>query len=138
MPTAFVDTNILIYAADEGTPIPRKTRIARELLLQRDLCISVQVLNEFTVNARHPKKLDLSKEQESDWLRQWLRLRVFPLTVNTYLDALRIHLHHRLSHWDSLILSSAINAGCSFLYSEDLNAGQEIDSVRIINPFGQV
>ena len=60
MKHAFVDTNILVYAADETKPISRKTRIARELLLRRGLHLSVQVLNEFTVNARNPEKLNLS------------------------------------------------------------------------------
>jgi len=56
MKRAFVDTNVLVYAADESKPTPRKTRIARELLLQRGLVLSVQVLSEFTVNARNEKK----------------------------------------------------------------------------------
>ena len=46
--SAFVDTNILVYAADEAAPVPQKTIIARELLLQRDLHLSAQVLSEFT------------------------------------------------------------------------------------------
>ena len=63
MPKAFVDSNVLVYAADEALPVPRKTRIARELLLQSGLHLSVQVLNEFTVNARNPAKLNLDARQ---------------------------------------------------------------------------
>jgi len=48
MPNAFVDTNVLVYAAEEKFPLARKTVIARELLLQPGLRFSVQVLNEFT------------------------------------------------------------------------------------------
>ena len=76
MPNAFVDTNVLVYAADESASDRRKTRIARELLRQRDLQLSVQVLNEFTVNARHPSKLNFTPQQENDWLSRWL---LFPV-----------------------------------------------------------
>lgn len=135
MPNAFVDTSILVYAADEGASQSRKVRISRELLLQRNLCISVQVLNEFTANARHPGKLNLNRLQEQDWITQWLRLTILPLTIDSYLKALSLHLRFQLSHWDSLILASALQAGCRTLYSEDFNPGQEIQGLRIINPF---
>lgn len=64
MPTAFIDTNVLVYAAEEKTPHAPKTFIARELLLQPDLCLSVHVLGEFVVTARNADKLNLSKERE--------------------------------------------------------------------------
>ncbi len=135
MPNVFVDTNILVYAADTAASQSRKVRIARELLLQRNLCISIQVLNEFTVNARHPRKLNLNRHEEQEWLSQWMRLKVLPLTIDSYLEALRIHLRFKLSHCDSLILAAAVQAGCKTLYSEDLNPGQKIHGVHIINPF---
>ena len=135
MPSAFVDTNILVYAAAGAAYQSRKTRIARELLLQRKLYISIQVLNEFTANARHPKKLNLNRREEQEWLGQWMRLKVLPLTIDSYLKALHIHLCFQFSHWDSLILASAVQADCKILYSEDLNHGQEIHGLRIINPF---
>lgn len=135
MPSAFVDTNILVYAAAGAAYQSRKTRIARELLLQRKLCISIQVLNEFTANARHPKKLNFNRHEEQEWLSQWMRLKVLPLTIDSYLKALHIHLRFKFSHWDSLILASAVQADCKILYSEDLNHGQEIHGLRIINPF---
>jgi predicted nucleic acid-binding protein len=55
--------------------------------------------------------------------------------VDTFLKARLIHARHQVSHWDSLILASAIEAGCAILYSEDLNAGQDYDGVEVINPF---
>lgn len=60
MPNAFVDTNILVFAADESTPKDRKTVIALELLRQPGLRFSVQVLNEFVASARHPGKLNFA------------------------------------------------------------------------------
>lgn len=132
---AFVDTNILVYAADKSSPTPRKTRIARELLLQPDLHLSVQVLNEFTVNARHPDKLNLCLEEELRWIESLLHYPVHPQTVTIYLRARFFQQKYGFSHWDSLILASAENAGCGRLYSEDLNLGQRYEGIEVINPF---
>ena len=65
---AFVDTNILVYAAAKSPQTDHKTRIARELLRQGNLWLSVQVLNEFTVNARHHQKLNLTAREEYEWV----------------------------------------------------------------------
>lgn len=133
--SAFVDTNVLVYAADEVKPQPRKTRIARQLLLERDLHLSVQVLNEFIASARSPRKLDFSPRQEAAWLRQFLRLPVAALSERTFTLALEIHARFGLSHWDSMILASAREARCATLYSEDLSADQDYDGITVVNPF---
>lgn len=135
MPNAFIDSNVLIYAADETLPVPRKTRIARELLLQRGLYLSVQVLNEFTVNARNPAKLNLDYHQEQEWLGRWLLFPVSPLTVDTFLEAQLVHSRYQISHWDSLILASARECACALLYTEDLSHGQDYGGVEVVNPF---
>ena len=135
MPNAFVDSNVLIYAADEALPVPRNTGIAREILRQRDLWISVQVLNEFTVNARKAAKLNLSPGQEQEWLDRLLLFSIAALTTATFLRALAIHALYQVSHWDSLILASAREADCPIVYTVDLNHGQDYDGVKVINPF---
>lgn len=135
MNRAFVDTNILVYAADETRPTCRKTRIARELLLQRGLYLSVQVLNEFTVNARNPKKLNLSPREELDWIERWLLFPVHAMTVETFLEARLLHERYQVSHWDGLILAAAKQLHCEILYSEDLSRGQAYDGITTINPF---
>jgi predicted nucleic acid-binding protein len=137
MPNAFIDTNILVYAADETTPIPRKTRIARELLLLPDLYISIQVLNEFIAVARRPNKLNLSHEQEQSWIEAWLLQTVVELTTQQFLDALAFHERYQVSHWDGLILAAAKEVQCEILYSEDLQIGQSYDGIQVINPFAQ-
>lgn len=133
--SAFVDTNILVYAADEVTPCPPKTAIAREILLERELHLSVQVLNEFIASARSPRKLNFSPKQEAAWLRQFLRLPVAAITDRTFAHALEIHARFGLSHWDSMILASAKEIRCSTLYSEDLSDRQDYGGVRVVNPF---
>jgi len=135
MKHAFVDTNILVYAADETKPISRKSWIARELLLRRGLHLSVQVLNEFTVNARNPKKLNLSTQKELDWIERWLLFPIHNTTVETFLEARLFNERYQVSHWDGLILAAAKETRGEILYSEDLNPGQTYDGVEAVNPF---
>jgi len=135
MPRAFVDTNILVYAADPLSPQSRKTRIARELLLQRGLHLSVQVLNEFAVNARNPHKLNLSLQEEYEWIERWLLFPIQPMTTENFLEARLFHERYQVSHWDGLILAAAKAAKCAVLYSEDLQSGPSYDGIKAINPF---
>jgi len=135
MQNAFVDTNVLVYAADESVGASRKRMIARELLRTPDLRISVQVLNEFISSARNPKKLGLSRESESDWLKGWLAMSVATLTPALFIEAVRINREFQLSHWDSLIVATALSLKSPILYSEDMQHGQIIEGMEIINPF---
>ncbi len=48
---------------------------------------------------------------------------------------MRISKNTQFSYWDSLIVAMAIDTDCTVLYSEDLNPGQQIEGIRIINPF---
>jgi predicted nucleic acid-binding protein len=118
--------------------VPRKPAIARELLRQPHLLLSVQVLNEFTANARNPSKINFSPIQEQDWIRRWLLFEVAPFTVETYLSAQLIHARFQTSHRDSLILASSQELGCETLFSENLNQGRKYGSVTVINPFNHV
>ncbi len=135
MPNAFVDTNILVYAADETTPISSKTQIAREVLLLPDLHYSIQVLNEFIAASRRPDKLNLSRERERRWLEGWLLRPVVSMTSRTFLSALALHQRYQVSHWDALILAAAKEANCETLYTEDLQNGQIYDGITAVNPF---
>ena len=135
MKNAFADTNILVYAAGGAAGDLRKKQIAREILLLPHLHISVQVLNEFIVCGRNPKKLNLTRNEEGNWLREWLDLKVCAIHLYTFEKALELHLRFQLSHWDSLIIASALESACSIVYSEDMGHGQKYDAVTVINPF---
>lgn len=135
MNNAFVDTNILVYAADSLGEDVRKKQIAREIILLPHLHLSVQVLNEFISVARNPKKLNLSREEESKWLCEWLDLKIGAITLDTFQEALELHLRLQLSHWDALIVASALKSSCEIIYTEDLQHGQNIEGLQVINPF---
>ena len=62
-------------------------------------------------------------------------VRLVESTVNDVLATIDISDASQLSFWDSLILASAKACGCTTVYSEDLNDGQTINGVKVVNPF---
>ena len=132
----FLDTNILLYsvstAADEGTK--REQAIA---LVNRDDCgLSVQVLQEFYAQATRASRPDpLPHDIAAGLIRTWLRFVVQENTVAVLQGALEIKASHRFSFWDSAIIAAARALGCRELYSEDFSHGQEVEGIRIVNPF---
>ena len=132
----FVDTNILLYAISTQPEEAVKTQKAKAILSVPNLTLSVQVLQEFYVQATRPTRTDPLTHQEAAALVQyWLRHRIVPLTVQVMQDALDIKSRYQTSYWDAAILAAAASAGCSELISEDLNPGQNYHTVRVINPF---
>ena len=132
----FVDTNILLYAISNHPSEAEKNQKARAILSGSDLVFSVQVLQEFYVQATRPTRTDpLTHEEATALIQYWLRHRIIPITVQVMQDALDIKKRYQTSYWDAAILAAAASAVCSDLLSEDLNPGQSYNSVRVINPF---
>ena len=132
----FVDTNILLYAISTQAEESEKNQKAKAILSNADLTLSVQVLQEFYVQATRPTRTDpLTHEEATALIQYWLRHRIVPLTVQVMQDALDIKKRYQTSYWDAAILAAAASAGCSELFSEDLNSGQNYNTVRVINPF---
>jgi len=132
----FVDTNILVYAVSGAPEDSAKAAIARSILRRDDLTLSVQVLQEFYVQATRPSRPGhLSHDEATDLIRLWLRLPTVPLTAPLMLTALALKARCQISYWDAAILAAATSAGCAELLSEDLNPGQSYDGIRVVNPF---
>lgn len=126
----FVDSCVAIYALD---PNSNKRDIAAPLLKGRPY-ISTQVVLE-TVNVLM-KKLGYGKHNAFEQGRFLMRsTRLVYLTDQTMLHGFTISERYQLSHWDSMIVEAAVEAGCETLYSEDLKHGQVIEVVTIQNPF---
>ena len=132
----FVDTSILLYAISTQPEEAEKNQKARAILGDADLTLSVQVLQEFYVQATRPTRADpLTHPEATALIQYWLRHRIVPLTVQVMQDALDIKKRYQTSYWDAAILAAAASAGCSELLSEDLNPGQSYNTIRVINPF---
>lgn len=124
----FLDTNILGYLLDSG----KKEKIARRLASAQSH-VSVQVLNEFIAVCRKAGKDRETAYALADAIAN--ASIVHDITLSTYRLAQALATRHQLSHWDSLIVAAATLAQCETLYSEDLQHGQVIGTVKVVNPF---
>ena len=133
---SFLDTNVFVYLFDETDERKRRTA---EVLVQRTLedgrgCISYQVVQE-TLNVL-TRKLQAAAEDVGRLLDDVLMplWRVNP-TRTLYRRGLDLRTRYGFSFYDSLIVAAALEAGCKVLYSEDLQHGQRIDGVTVMDPF---
>jgi predicted nucleic acid-binding protein len=126
----FLDTNVALYAA-EG--VGEKSEAAANLL-ELNCVISVQVLNEFIRVATRKYKSPLpTAELALRFVRT--ACEVVPLTAETHDMAVTFMNRYKLNIFDANIIAAAELSGCDILYTEDLNHGQTIGRIRIVNPF---
>lgn len=125
----FIDTNIILYLLDDSTKADKA-----EHILSQGGVISVQVLNECLATLR--KKTHLNFDQRARFLRGVRDLvTVVPITEHTHEVGHAIAERYQFSVYDSLIVASALLAGCTTLLTEDLTSGQVINGTLIIeNP----
>lgn len=133
----FVDTNVFVYAFDTSAD---EKRVRADELLEAiwksgNGCVSVQILQEFYVNATrkgaNPPSPHIVRRRISE-LGSW---RVHEPRFEDVISAIDLHDEAQISFWDAMVLWSASKLGCETLLSEDLNHGQKIAGVEIINPF---
>ena len=132
----FADTNVLLYAVSTADDEAAKRLTARTILDREDLVLSVQVLQEFYVQATRPTKPDrLAHDPAVTLIESWLRFRVIETTAALVLHALATARRWRLSYWDAAIVEAARIGGCSTLLTEDLQPGMNFAGVTVENPF---
>ncbi|MCY3636018.1 MAG: PIN domain-containing protein [bacterium] len=132
----FVDTNILLYAVSALSEDSAKRGRALALLEDGDLALSVQVIQEFYVQATRPSRADaLTAEQALRFLEAIDSFPVQPVTEQIFRQAVSISQRFGLSYWDSAILAAADAMGCEIVYSEDMSSEQDYDGIRVVNPF---
>lgn len=131
MTERFVDTNVLLYLLSADAT--KADRV--EETLAAGVTISVQVLNEFAAVAL--RKLGMTIAEVRDALEPITAIcKVVPITVDIHKRGLQVAERYRFSIYDALIIAAALDAGCSTLYTEDLQDGQVIDNALTIrNPF---
>lgn len=135
MSKVFLDTNILVYSLDQSDPAKRdKCRgHIRNLTKENNAVISTQVMQEFYVAAT--KKLNADPLLIKDIIASLERIEAVVVTPTLIKEAIDCAIINRLSFWDALIITAAESAQCNMLLTEDLNDGQIIRNVRIVNPF---
>jgi len=132
----FVDTNIWLYAFIEGDDTV-KSATARTLIQKTEPVISTQVINEVCVNLL--RRANFTEEQVRRLVESFYeKYPVIELNKSVLLTASQLRQQYSLSFWDSTIVASALEAGVSILYSEDLQHGLTIEErLQVLNPFVQ-
>jgi len=130
----FVDTNILVYSSlrDELTKHDRAVSFIASLR-GNIIFVSTQVLSELYVALL---KHGVDETNIVKILTQITDVfNVCSITLDTVTSAWKLRKRHQFSYWDSLIIASTLETGCTNLYTEDMQHGQMIENkLRIINP----
>lgn len=135
---AFVDTNVLLYAASTNPAEAAKQAAARQVLSEGPFAVSTQVLMEFFVNATRKLKPPLSSEDALAFINALRPLPVIGMDYALFEQAVELHGRFRISLWDGAIVAAAKQLGTTTLYSEDMSHGQVFDGVQVINPFHSI
>lgn len=132
----FVDTNVLIYAhdIDAGEKQQIAKGVLRELWAERTGVLSMQVLQEFYINVTRKIASPLPKEMARLVVTSYA-IWCAETTPAEIAAAFRIEDESQIGFWDALIVSAAEKSGASRILSEDLNAGQRISGILVVNPF---
>ena len=130
----FLDTNVLSYAQDAGSPDKQRRcrEVIAELAASGEGVISTQVMQEFFVTAT--SKLGVAPLAAKAVIKTFTVFEVVQVSPGLIHDAVDCSILNQLSFWDSLILAAAAAAGCGIVYTEDLQAGQTILGVSVQNP----
>lgn len=133
----FVDTNVLLYAADDHDPAKRDR--AREWIAScwQKRCgrLSTQVLNEFYTVVRRKFPGAVAAGDARAEIRRLLAWQPWQIDSHTMDAAWAVEARYRLHYWDALMVAAAQQQGCGLLLTEDLQHEQVIDDLRIVNPF---
>ena len=132
---SFLDTNLLVNTDDQGQ---RKKQQAALAILERcrrasSGVVSTQILQEYFVTAT--RKLGVPVEIARRKVELFARFDLFLIGIEDVLAAIDLHRLHGFSLWDALVVRAASRAGCTVLFSEDLQHGRRIDGLEIVNPF---
>lgn len=136
-PTVLVDANVLVCSEDRADPAKQQLARSwlRELWLRHSGRTSSQVLNEFYVIATRKLRPVMPAGDARAEVRRYQRWKPWLCDHATVENAWAIESRYQLSWWDALVVASAQQQGCSYVLTEDLPHGLQIDGVRIIDPF---
>jgi len=131
----FTDTNLLVYARDKSNPVKQQQakKWLTALWQSQQGRLSTQVLNEFYVVVT--QKLHVDKAIARAEVQDFMRWQPIAIDSDVIEKAWTVQDVFQFSWWDSLIVASAQQSNCQYLLTEDLQHNQQLDSVKVINPF---
>jgi predicted nucleic acid-binding protein len=137
MQTVFVDTNVFLYAFDDGdlAKQQRARQWISECWVRRCGRVSTQVLNEFYSNARRRFATAISAGDARAEVRRYQAWSPWLIDQPTIESAWAVESRYQINYWDALMVAAAQHQACTLLLTEDLQHGQCIDKLQIVNPF---
>jgi predicted nucleic acid-binding protein len=127
----FFDTNVLVYAVTDNDE-----RCAQAIkVLGEGGVTSAQVLSELTNTLIRKLKVRWRDVEDALDNIKAVVSDVRPLTLEIHAVAVSIARDHKIQWFDALVVSSALEAGCDRLLTEDLQHGRKFGPLRIVNPF---
>lgn len=137
MPAAdFLDSNVLLYAYDVSAPA--KQRIAQDLVRRAvagEMVVSTQVLAEFAATLLHKLTPPAPPDHVLAILDALGPIKMSDRNDDLVRRAVEIRARYGVHFYDGMIVAAAERAGCSRIWSEDLNAGQQYFGITVANPF---
>ncbi len=133
----FVDTNVLIYARDASRPDKQQRAFAwvTKLFADERGRVSGQVLHEYYQNVTRKLKPAMPVADARADVRALLTWRPVPMDASVLQRAWEVEDRYQLSWWDALIVAAAQASGSPWLLTDDLQAGQNLGGVVVVNPF---
>lgn len=132
---AFVDTNILIYAAAGRHDFPEKYARSWDIIGPAKYGMSGQVLAEFYVNVMKKPRVPFTPKEAATWIGNLKTLPVVPIDADVVSEAIVCSHRYEINYWDAALIIAAERLEAPILYTEDLNHRQKYRSVTVINPF---
>lgn len=150
---AAVGTAVLMAAPSRTAPVDResssreavtsadpaerhKATRANEILDAAEIGLSVQVLQEFYVQATRSSRADaITHDQAAGLIESWGRSPLQVTTIEVMRSALATRQRFGISYWDASILEAGRALGCAVVLSEDLDTTTDYDGIRVVNPF---
>lgn len=133
---AFLDSNILLYAASKDPADAAKAARSARLIAETNFGVSMQVAQEFYHNARLKARLAITAAQAETIIGLLFARPLVVADADLFAHARQLCERYQLRYWDAAIVAAAARLQAPVLYSEDLSDGQQYDGVRVINPFG--
>lgn len=133
-----LDSNIFVYSFIRDDP--ERHSAAAELIglsADADCVLPLQVVGEFlnVIRRKQPELFGDACMQAERWCSL---LPIAETRAPEMIAGAQIALRFHLRFWDSVLCASARTAGAEVLLTEDMQDGQTIDGLQIVNPFAAV
>ena len=97
----------------------------------------MQVLNEYYVTVKRKLQPGMSLSDAQADVNDLMSWNPLSITGELIGHAWKVESRFGFQFWDALIVAAAQRSGCRHLLTEDLQDGQDLDGVLVVNPFAR-